>query len=515
MRAPTEGPGPGPLEASIFVEALRANPAGFVLVGLAVHALLWTLVPLISEATPDPRLLVGAALGRELQLGYVDTPPLASWLAALVRWLFGVNALLALGPLSVAVAGWLVFKLGRELVGERHAAIATLIMVGVHPVAFPVEPFDGNVLSIPLAALAVLSWWRAVRDRNRNDLMLFGAALALLAYAGGQGLFLFLALAAFTAATGEGRAVLSRYAIDNSALIAAAVFLVVLIPRLLWLVLYRFDGAAPGPGAGIDPGVFVGPLAIIGGVILGHVGLVVLIVLGSPLLASDRATAPSFVRPPLDAFARRTVVVIALVPALVAGVCAVVLRWKAPMVAAAPLLLYSGLLAIMLGGDVIKISRQRAAALAAIMLLVLPPALEAATNIVSPWVAEAGRPTNFPAAEAARRVTDAFRARTGRPLRIVAGDTDMAAAIALYSADRPRFFPGADSRRAPWIDEPELRAAGAVVVWRAEGPATAPPLELAARLPGLVPEAPLSLPWARPGRLDPLRIGWAILPPTR
>jgi hypothetical protein len=515
MRAPTEGPGPGPLEASFFVEALRANPAGFVFVGLVVHALLWTVVPLVSEATPDPRLLVGAALGRELQLGYADTPPLAPWLTAFVHWLLGINAMLALGPLAVAVAGWLVFKLCREIVGERHAAIATLIMVGVHPVAFPIEAFDGNVLSIPLAAFAVLSWWRALRDRSRNDLMLFAAAVALLAHAGAQGLFIFLALSAFAAATPAGRAALSRYAVDNSALIAAAVFLMVLIPRLLWLALYRFDGAAPAPGAGIDLGVFVGSLAVIGGVILGHVGLLVLVVLGSPLLASDRATAPSFVRPPLDAFTRRTVIVIALAPALLAAVFALSLRRQAPIVAAAPLLLYSGLLVIMLGGDVIKISRQRAAALAAIVLLVLPPALEIATNIISPWVAEAGRATNFPAAEAARRVTDAFRARTGRPLAIVAGDTDIAGAIALYSADRPRFFPGADSRRAPWIDETELRAVGAVVVWRAEGPGTAPPTELAARLPGLVPEAPLALPWARPGRLDPVRIGWAILPPSR
>jgi hypothetical protein len=513
MRAPTEGP--GPLEASIFVEALRANPAGCVFIGLAVHALLWTLVPLISEATPDPRLLVGAALGRELQLGYADTPPLAPWLIVFVHWLFGINAMLALGPLAIAVAGWFVFKLGREVVGERHAAIATLIMVGVHPVAFPIEPFDGNVLSIPLAAFAVLSWWRAIRDRSRNDLMAFAAAVALLAYAGAQGLFVFLALAAFAGATPECRAALSRYAVDNSALIAAVVFLVVLIPRLLWLALYRFDGAAPTPGAGIDSGAFIGPLAMIGGLILGHVGLMVLIVLGSPLLASDRATAPSFVRPPLDALARRAVIVIVLAPVLVAAVFALVLRWKAPMVAAAPLLLYSGLLAIMLGGDMIKISRQRAAALAAIVLLMLPPALEAATNIISPWVAEAGQSTNFPAAEAARRVTDAFRARTGRPLAIVAGDTAMASAIALYSADRPRFFPDADSRRAPWIGETDLRAAGAVVVWRAEGLGAAPPTELAARLPGLVPEAPLSLPWARPGRLDPIRIGWAILPPGR
>jgi hypothetical protein len=513
MRAPTEGP--GPLEASIFVEALRANPAGFVLIGLVAHAALWTLVPLVSEATPDPRLAVAVALGREFQIGYVDTPPLAPWLAALVHWIAGTRSLAALGPLAVACAGWFVFKLAREIVGERHAAIATLIMVGVHPVAFPVEPFDAHVLSMPLVAFAALSWSRAVRDRSRNDLMLFAAAITCLAYSGLQGLFLLIALAVLTAATPLGRAAASRYAADNAALIAAVVFLVVLIPRFLWLALYRLDGVVPGPGAGLDPVALVGGLAAIGGVVLGHVGLFVLIVLGSPLLASDRATAPAFVRPTPDPFARRTVAVLAFAPPLIAGLCAVLLRWRLPIEAAAALLLYSGLFAILLGGDVIKISRQRAAALAAIVLLVLPPALEVAENLIAPWVAEAGRATNFPAVEAAQRVTDAFRARTGRSLAIVAGDPAIASEIALFSSDRPRFFPGADSRRAPWIGEAQLRGAGAVVVWPLDGPSTEPPAALAARLPGLVSEAPLSLPWARPGRLDPVRIGWAIIPPAR
>jgi hypothetical protein len=29
-----------------------------------------------------------------------------------------------------------------------------------------------------------------------------------------------------------------------------------------------------------------------------------------------------------------------------------------------------------------------------------------------------------------------------------------------------------------------------------------------------VPEAPMTLAWVRPGRLDPVRLGWAIIPPA-
>jgi hypothetical protein len=512
MRAPTDGP--GPLEASIFVEALRANPASFVAIGLIVHAALWTLVSLI-DPTPDPRLVVGVALGRELQLGYIDTPPLAPWLLAAVNALAGVKATVVLGPLAVAIAGWFVFRLAREIVGDRHGAIATLIMVGVHPVAFPIEPFDANGLSVPLVALAVLAWWYAIREGRRVDLIVLAAALVLLAYSGVQGLFVFLTLAGLTAATAPGRAALKRHAVDTESLMIAAAFLVALLPRLLWLALFRLDGAAPGPGAGLDPAAFAPALQVIAGVLFGHAGLLVLVVLGSPLLASDRAIAPVFVRPPVDEFARGAVVVIALAPPLLAGLCATLLQWRMPVAAAAPLVLYSGLFALILGRDVVRINRQRAAALAAIVLLVLPPVLEAAANLAAPWVAEPGRATNFPAAAVAQRVTDAFRARTGRPLAIVAGDTVIASEIALYSADRPRLFPDADARRAPWIDESALGGAGAVVVWPLTGADTAPPAALAARLPALVPEAPLSVPWARPGRLDPVRIGWAIIPPAR
>jgi hypothetical protein len=33
-------------------------------------------------------------------------------------------------------------------------------------------------------------------------------------------------------------------------------------------------------------------------------------------------------------------------------------------------------------------------------------------------------------------------------------------------------------------------------------------------MPALVAEATIALPWVRPGRLDRVRIGWAIVPPA-
>jgi hypothetical protein len=38
---------------------------------------------------------------------------------------------------------------------------------------------------------------------------------------------------------------------------------------------------------------------------------------------------------------------------------------------------------------------------------------------------------------------------------------------------------------------------------------------LAKRFPGLTAEAPVPLNWVRPGRLDPVRLGWALIPPQQ
>ena len=101
-------PPPGPLSASLFVEALRAHAGTLVACALILHALLWTLAAGISEPTPDPRIAMGLALGREGLLGYPGLPMLAPWLLeAVYSFLPSVSVMKAMGPFAVALAGWL------------------------------------------------------------------------------------------------------------------------------------------------------------------------------------------------------------------------------------------------------------------------------------------------------------------------------------------------------------------------------------------------------------------------
>jgi hypothetical protein len=139
--------------------------------------------------------------------------------------------------------------------------------------------------------------------------------------------------------------------------------------------------------------------------------------------------------------------------------------------------------------------------------------MDLATAYTWPFIGSTGRASNWPARDAARYVTDVYRTRTGKPLENIVGGDLTASAIALASRDRPHVFIDANPVVAPWASREKIETEGAVVVWRIEGRDAEPPATLAANLPPLVAESPLTLRWIRPGNLDFTRLGWAIIPP--
>lgn len=503
-----------PLQSSIFVEALRARPALFVAAAILLHALVWTLSAWIADPTPHPKLAIAAALGREWLLGYHESPPLSFWIAELAFRLGGLPALYALGPLATALAGWFVFGFSRRIVGDRYAALATFLTAGVHPVAFPVGAFDANTLQMPLLALSVLLWWLAVSERNRAAWLGFGLVMGFSAYAGLQGMFLLSVLLGLTFASSFGRASLRAHESVLAAVGALFVFTLVITPRVIWLAANGFAGLVPDfPVTAEEGSTDAAGLALL--VLLGHIGVVMLVTLASGFRARDQETAPVLVRPPLLRFGRISVLAIATLPLAMALIAAFAFGRKFPANTLSPLTLYSGLLVMVLVEKSIRIHRQRAVAVAALTLLLLPPLFEIAVALSAPYTGERGRATNWPAAAASRFVTDVFRTRTGNSLEFVVGELTLASTVALLSRDRPHVFVDGDRRRSPWIDEAKLRSSGAVVIWRIEGANAAPPPSLSGNLPPLTLEAPVSNRWVRPGSLDFARFGWAIVAPDK
>jgi hypothetical protein len=501
------------LYVSIFVELLRSRPSLAVWLAALAQALLWLLVPSLFYAAPPGELANVLAVGREFQLGTDLGPPLAFWLAEIAYDASGhsVVGVYLLSQVCVVVTYWAVFALGRSIVGPQHAALAVLLMVGVAAFTVPTPDFGPVVLTMPLWAIILLHYWRAVGEGRRSYWLPLAIEIGLLLLTTYVGLILIGLLVLFTLGNREARARLKSY----DPLIAALVAAIVMGPHLIWLA---------DSGAGLTPvlmrlrtpeavmGNLLAWLQQIGLILAAHAGLIVLVALvaGWPWPRHD--PAPVIVRSGIDPFARQFVYFFAIAPAFAGTLVAVLIGWSGPVGGIAPLVILSGLLVVVVAGDGIEFSRQHVVIAAWFGLLIIPPIMAVAALVVLPWLNIDLRVT-YPADAMARFFSESFERRTGTPLQIVTGDPRTAALVALGAPSRPSVFLSATPERSPWVTADAIRSKGAIVVWPTADTAGTPPPALKERFPEMVPEVPRVFERAVQGRLPLIRIGWAVLRP--
>src|SRR5882757_5313711 len=114
-----------------LVDYARRAPGRCLAVVLALHVVIWTVLPALLSHNLQLDLIEDLALGREWQLGYWKHPPLPWWLADLAYRAVGdVRVVYLLGPLSAAACMFVVWLLGRDILGGLQALIAVLALEG-------------------------------------------------------------------------------------------------------------------------------------------------------------------------------------------------------------------------------------------------------------------------------------------------------------------------------------------------------------------------------------------------
>jgi hypothetical protein len=501
------------LYVSILVELLRSRPAAAVLLAALVQALLWTLLPILFYAGPPGEVPMVLAVGHEFQLGSYLGPPLAFWVAELAFDLAGhsVFGVYVLSQACVVVTYWAVFSLGSSIVGRQHAALAVLLMVGIAAFTVPTPDFGPATLAMPLWAMTLLHYWRAVGEVKRAYWLPLAVEVGLLLITSYIAMMLLALIVLFTLTNKQARRSLKSY----DPLIAVVVAALIVAPHLLWLSnspagLLRMPLGLRTPAAIV--GSFVGWLRQIGLIFAAHAGLIVLagLVAGWPWPRRD--PAPIIVRDPVGSFARQFVYFFALAPALAGTLLTAIIGISGPVGGVAPLILLSGLAVVVAAGDAITLTRQHIVIAAWFGLLIVPPVMAATSVMLLPWLnidLRVGQPVQA----MARFFSESFERRIGLPLQIVGGDPRTAALIALGAASRPSLFLDAAPERSPWVTVDAIKAKGAVLVWPTTDTAGTPPAALKERFPGLVPEVPRAFERRLQGRLPLLRIGWTVIRP--
>jgi hypothetical protein len=490
---------------SLFIEMLRTRPVTLFWTMAALQAVPWVLVPLLFYTAPPGQLPEVLAIGREFQLGTEFGPPLAFWLAEIVYRTLGLFGVYLLSQACIVTVYWSVFQLGRAIVGEMHAVMAVLLMAGIAVFSFPTADFGPAILAAALWSLMLWHYWRAAGEGRWTFWLLLGVEAGLLLLTTYAGVILVGLMVVFLVATPAGR----RHLDSVGPWVAGLVAVTLLFPYLIWIDL---SGGPVWPSLGTVAGNLRawGHLLLL--LLLAHVGFVVLIVLGKGYFFKGGGRSPEVMREPVDSGARAFVYFFALAPVAAMGLFAFIAHRPGGFVLT-PLVVLSGLAAIIAAGDRIRIEHQYLIGFLWTAMMLLPPLMMVSAILVLPWMFATELKVARPAAAMGQFFGDSFYRRTGKPLAIVTGDRSTAALIAIAAPSRPSLYIAEKPSHVPHITRADLEEKGAIVVWPIADASGRPPPEIATQFPNLVAEVPQAFPRRVQGRMPLQRVGWAMIRP--
>ena len=204
---------------------------------IALHLILWTLVPSLTNNNLPLDTIEALAWGSNLDWGFNKHPPGSAFFLEIFYQIFGSQdwAYYLLSQIFVVIAFIVVFKFAEELLKNKTLClISVLLLEGVYFYNFTTPEFNVNVCQLPFWALCVYYSWKLFdkKEVTFKDCFLLGifAAIGFLS----KYLFIYLLLAID---------LLFFYTIfirkykkfDFKYLVSIEVFIVLLVPHLIWL----------------------------------------------------------------------------------------------------------------------------------------------------------------------------------------------------------------------------------------------------------------------------------------
>jgi 4-amino-4-deoxy-L-arabinose transferase-like glycosyltransferase len=385
------------------------------------------------------------AWGQSFLGGYGRHPPMTGWIAGVWYSVFPAAdwASYALSRVMTFVTLVALHFIARRVAGPRRALFVVLVMM-LYPLFHTKgERFNNYQVLLALLPLLVLTFLIAYEKRTALCGALLGlaaAACTLTIYSGLIGV----AAVGLAALIHPGR---MRFLRSPAPWIATIVYLVALIPHVLWLVKWNYPTLQWASSLAGQQGSALHTLEYLA----HHFALVAIpVAVGAALLLPWRRVLNEVAARQPDAF---LVLVISTVLVFLAPAAALVmgsylrLDWGNPLFFLVPLTLLE-LAPRLVTRRVIARAAIVATAFTLILLIAAP---------IYPWVNYRLRPVGGPHApyhEIADALTTIWHARFTTPLPIVVGGYEVAAYVVFYSGDHPKMYADFDPALSPWLDYP-------------------------------------------------------------
>ena len=201
------------------------------------HLIFWTLVPSITNHNLPLDTIEALAWGSNLDWGFNKHPPMSAFFPEVFFQIFGSQdwAYYLLSQIFVIISFYYVFKLSKEILkNDLLSLISVLLLESIYFYNFTTPEFNVNVCQLPFWSLTVYFSWKIYSGKNIKftDCFLIGlfAAFGFLS----KYLFLYL-LVSIDLLFFYLIFIKKNKKFDFKYLISVEVFLVVLVPHLIWL----------------------------------------------------------------------------------------------------------------------------------------------------------------------------------------------------------------------------------------------------------------------------------------
>ncbi len=480
------------------LDALAQSPERLVLVIMALLAVAWTITPSLVNLAPPLDVVEGYMWGREWPLATYKHPALPAWAIEASRVATGGAIgwpVYVVAQLFVAATLWLVFLLGRDLMGAPRAAVAAVSLSVLEHLSWRAPEFNHTIAQLPFWVAVALATWRASTTGRTIWWLVLGGVAAGGLYAKLSNGAVAVVAAGWLLSDPRAR----RQLTTAGPWLGAAVCALLALPLLVWL---KQDGLQPlayAQARGGDAKASLGTFAL--RVVLVAAPVLAMLAVAGLGRRSVAATA--------DHRARRFAAILSLAPIVLvlAGALAsgngLRTTWSAPMLILMPIALLALFGAPPLPGDM---RRFTAVALAAGIALPLGTMLY---QLTAKPRDDGPTRINWPERAIAATSAAAWRNATGKPLGIVAGDTWAAGLAGLRHPDKPSILTHGDLATSPWITRERLARQGALIIYDPRRPLSEP----LQKLIGTRPAQDLVLP-PLPARANVIRLRVVVIPPA-
>ncbi len=408
---------------------VKKNLNNLFYIFITLHLFIWTLVPTLTNVNLPLDTIEALAWGSNLEWGFNKHPPASAFLVAVFYKIFGTNdwAYYLLSQICVIISFFVVWKLSLDFLKNKiHSLVAVLLLEGIYFYNYTTPEFNVYICELPFWALTVFFAWEGYNKNNIKSWILLGIFSAIGFLSHYLFIYLLLGIKVFF-----WHRILKDKRFDFKYFISGTIFILIIIPHLIWLKENNFVTLSYGMHrTGLKDFNFLDHFEHPFIFFLKQIGILVPFFIMSFILIEK-------VKPKLDFNNKRLLFLITTIfgPLIFIILTSIVLGIKIRTMWMTPFYLFMGLFMVYIFQKKINLKKFNNFISIFIILFFLSPITYAYISIT-----ETSKRTDYPGKEIADLVQSRWDKNFSNEIGIVVGDEWFGGNLSYHLKSRPKWF---------------------------------------------------------------------------